>query len=282
MKCELRDISYTHPGREENCRPIIRGMNFLVNAGESVGVMGEEGSGKSTLLQLIAGVLEPTDGYLAWDGVDVTHNLVSRSAWRKRIGFQFQLPEQYFFGETIFRELEFAARHGNAAFDENSLKLILDEVGLREPDIMERSPYALSMGEARRLALASLLVRNPDLAILDEPTVGLDADGTATFLRALTGLRTKGRTIIVASHDVDFLNDCVDRVIMLHRGAIAFDGPVADVMTDEDLLRSHGYDLPQALLVLKELGLPPGSQAVRTSAEVQRWYAERKSGEKKL
>ncbi len=248
MKFELSDIVFSHRPRGVKERKVFEGLNLRVNSGELVGVLGEEGEGKSTLLQLMAGLLRPDSGSVAIDGEGLWNkgNSVGHFPPRRNIGFAFQFPEQQFLSETVEEELLFTSKNLKVAPSiqpDEALKMF----GLDPRAMLARSPFSLSLGEARRVALASMLVSAPRALLLDEPTVGLDATGVARILDVLHGLAGKSITMVIVSHDVDFLSELVDRVIVLSNGGISLDSDATSLFTDPAAMKSIGYLSPAAV-----------------------------------
>jgi energy-coupling factor transporter ATP-binding protein EcfA2 len=277
VKIEFQNVEYSYPSSGRDVRSVLNGVTFAVNQGECIGIMGEEGAGKTTLAHLLVGLLSPRAGRVFLDGIDVGAHLKELAGIRKQIGFAFQLPEQYFIGETVEWELEFAAQHGRGSWGYGSPGAALTGVGLQPEQYLSRSPHSLSMGEARRVALAALLLRNPALAILDEPTVGLDGAGTMQVLDALQTLRSRGTTIIVISHDVDFLTEIVERIIILGGGVIQIDGSADTILHDENILTQFGYQLPEVVRMMNEVSPDVPLRNIRSVSAARNWLVGRRS-----
>jgi len=233
-------------------------LSLVFETGEAVGVMGREGSGKSTLLQLLAGLQRPQQGEI-FVGKKVAWESNQWTGIRKDIGILFQFPEQQFFQETVEREVGFSLRNFGVSRDQQKERCsqVLRLVGFEPETIAEKSPFTLSIGEARKIAFASILVMNPKTLLLDEPTSGLDASGVEATLDILHQLRRRGTTIITVSHDVNLLAEIATRIIVLGEGEVVFDGTANALFRDKNLLASFGYDQPETVrcaLLLRKKG----------------------------
>jgi len=251
MTFEFSDVAFAYRTRNGASIEVLKGLSFSVQAGECVGVIGQEGAGKSTLLLLLAALLKPDRGTIRINGTDIWQETRSISDSRKRIGFAFQFPEEQFFCETVNDELMYAQKNlgtGGTANPEEALSAL----GLQARAYLQRSPYSLSMGEARRVALATVLMTNPEAILLDEPTVGLDGAGVEMVLGLLRRVKDDGATIVVVSHDVDVLAEVASRIIILGGGGIQEDGPVHSLFTNQELLLKYGYQLPEVVTFMKK------------------------------
>ena len=248
MKFRAEHIRFSHRARHEPPREVFGDLTLAVSPGECVGILGREGSGKTTLLNLLGGLVPPSGGRLLIDDIDPHAGGRGRGAIRLRMGFTFQFPEEQFLRQTVGEEFGDMLRLRGVPAGEvpQLMKEALARMGLDSPEVPERSPFSLSLGESRRLALALLVAGRPAAALLDEPTAGLDASGAACTLKALGGLRSAGVTIIVATHDVNLLAGIAGRVLILDGGGIGVDGGAGDVLRDGALLASHGYGLPDS------------------------------------
>jgi energy-coupling factor transport system ATP-binding protein len=255
MNVLLDDVSMSYQGRHGPPHRVFDHLHLDIASGDRVGIIGPEGAGKSTLLQMVDGLHRPEGGRVVIDGQDIWAQPGSLPSLRSGIAYTFQFPEQQFFGETVFEELTFGLRsRGEQPGPDDARCLhILATVGLDPLMIMNRSPFSLSMGEARRLALASALVGQPRALLLDEPTAGLDAEGIDTILSLFRGSETKGMTVMMVSHDIDILAECVDRLVIMEKGNVADDGPVGEILTDARRLGIFGYDLPETLQLIMEM-----------------------------
>ena len=222
MRIDLVDVSYSyHPGTPLE-KLAVRGINLSIEEGETLLVLGKTGSGKSTLLQIIASLLEPQDGTVLYDGVHKRGYEV-----RRRIGFAFQMPEDQFFAENVFEEVAFAFRNFFPRRDPKPfVEKALNLVGMNLESIGNRSPFTLSGGEGRRVALASILVHDPEVLVLDEPLVMLDKKGKEMILDALKRWKNLGKTLIIATHELDWLLPIADRIVLMEDGEISLNTDV--------------------------------------------------------
>jgi energy-coupling factor transport system ATP-binding protein len=252
MDLSFNNVSYAYPLRDGKVKQALTGVSLTVRKGECLGIIGPEGAGKTTLLLVMDMLLVPDEGSVLADGVNVWEKKEIAVRERRRIGMGFQFPEQQFVAETVEEELLFPASA------RNSLPPILpadalSAVGLDPKRFLKRYPFHLSMGEARRVALASLLVRSPEVLLLDEPTVGLDGEGKEEFLRFIKAQHNQGTTLVMVSHDLDCLCEVATNIVVLREGCVEGAGSVASVMRDAGLLNLAGYDQPETITILDHL-----------------------------
>jgi energy-coupling factor transport system ATP-binding protein len=276
MNVVLDDVSMSYRSKHRNPHPVFEHLDLRVPPGERVGIIGPEGAGKSTLLQLLDGLHRPEAGHVVLDGCDIWADPDRLPSFRARIGYAFQFPEQQFFGETVFEELTFALRcQGEHVRPEDvRCRQVLESVGMDPRQTLNRSPFSLSMGEARRVAIASVLIGNPRLLLLDEPTAGLDAEGIDTILSALRRTELKGISIVLVSHDIDVLGECVERLVILDKGRVVDDGPASTLLMDDSRLAVYGYDPPEGILLIEEMR--------KGGAAIPRKYYRREEAEEVL
>ncbi|MBT3346329.1 MAG: ATP-binding cassette domain-containing protein [Gemmatimonadetes bacterium] len=247
-------------------------IEMEITAGEILAIAGASGSGKTTLVQHLNGLLRPSDGQLTLDGVDLADEkrLPSRTL-RQRVGLVFQFPEAQLFAESVAEDVAFGPQNVGldaVAIDEHVTRA-LEAVGLPIADYGHRSPFHLSGGERRRVAIAGVLAMDPQILVLDEPTAGLDAAATRTLMGILQSLRDEGRSIVLVSHDMDLIADLATRLVVLDAGRIAYDGPTRDAFDSPPFrdgaalippaawrfsrLRQHRDSLAPTLLTTKEV-----------------------------
>jgi energy-coupling factor transport system ATP-binding protein len=253
MTFALSDVSFAYSTRFAGRNDVFTNLRLVIESGECLGVIGNEGAGKTTLLQLLDGLLKPEHGTVCVDGEDVWKSRNHLLRIRRQIGFGFQFPEQHFFCETVEEEVMYGPRNfGLEGFTVDIARRALEETGLAPDVYLARSPFTLSMGEARRVALASLLTLQPRAILLDEPTVGLDGEGIERVLAVMEHARRRGATLVVVSHDLDILAGIADRIIVLSRGILA-DEPARGLLTDAIRLAAFGYDPPEVVRYAHEL-----------------------------
>ena len=203
-------------------------------------IVGASGSGKSTLLDLIDGLVNPINGYIKIGSI-------STSCGRKKIGYLFQFPDEQIFNSSVYKEIEFGLRCFNCDNIDEKIRSSINLVGLND-SYLSRNPYKISNGERRKVALASVLAYDPDILILDEPTVGLDNISKNNLMKLLKDLKNKyGKTIVIVSHDINFLHKFVDYVYLLKSGNIYLEGNKYDVFSDEDAMKDCGLLVPNLL-----------------------------------
>jgi len=263
MLIRVEALSHTYALGTPLARAALREVSLEIAPGERVGLVGRTGSGKSTLVQHIAGLLTPAGGRVLLDGVPAHERSAAARAARRRIGLAFQYPEDQIFEQTVAREIAFGPR--NLGLDKGEIEArvcwALGMVGL-DAAMEGRSPFTLSGGETRRVALASILALRPEVLVLDEPTAGMDPRGRREMLarvRAWQAHPEQSRrvetdsTLILVSHDLEELSRVVERVIVLDQGRVAADGPARQVLSDGAALSAAGLDVPQPVALLRAL-----------------------------
>jgi len=251
----VEDLGYTYIPGTLLARAALHGVSLAIDPGERVGLVGRTGSGKSTLVQHLAGLLAPTQGRVLLDGVPAHARTAAARAARRRLGLAFQHPEDQICEQTVWREVAFGPRHLGLAQTEIAARVrwALEMVEL-DPAMEIRSPFTLSGGELRRVALASVLAMRPETLILDEPTAGLDPRGRRELLAHLRAWQAAtGATLVLVSHSLDELACMVERVIVLDRGQVAADGAARQVLSDGALLAAAGLDAPQPVTLLRAM-----------------------------
>ena len=236
-------------------------ITLEVARGSCVGIIGVTGSGKSTLVQHFNGLLRPTSGTIIVDGLNVNAAGVDLAQLRQRVGMLFQFPEAQLFERTVFADVAFGPRRMKLDRHEVRTRVIraLETVGLPPHDYAQRSPFELSGGQMRRVALAGVLAMSPSILILDEPTTGLDAEGRAEFYSYLRRIREKGGvTIAVISHDMAEVAALTDWLFVLHNGRLVLQGTPRTVFSQGDQLREWRLAVPplsELLAALRRQGL---------------------------
>lgn len=250
---EVNNVYYTYPSGIE----ALKGITLSIKNGEYVAIMGQNGAGKTTLVKHFNGLLKPTVGEVLVDGVKTKDTSVAKLA--RTVGFVFQNPDNQLFCETVEEEVAFALR--NFGFKETTLKKrvawALNLLGLTE--YRKTSPFLLSGGERKRVALASVLAWNPKVVVLDEPTIGQDYEQKEKLRQFIIQLNTQKKTVVVVTHDVEFVAECNPRVILMAEGKIVADGIGKEVLTDVDRLTKASVVPPQITQVfmgLRDFGLP--------------------------
>ncbi|HHT84987.1 MAG: energy-coupling factor transporter ATPase [Bacillota bacterium] len=254
MPIEVRNLTHTYMKGTTSEVTAISGIDFRVDDGEFIGLIGATGSGKSTLIQHLNGLLRPTAGNVIVDGVDIWSKGVSLKQIRRKIGLVFQYPEQQVFEETVYDDIAFGPR--NLGFSqtetEERVKKACTLVGL-DRDLLSRSPFELSGGQVRRVAIAGILAIQPKVLILDEPTAGLDPKGRAEILDNIKQLHESGMTVILVSHNMDDVARLCERVMVLDRGKLVADGPAREVFSQREFLESMKLKPPEVTVLMEKL-----------------------------
>lgn len=250
---EVKDLHFTYPTGLE----ALKGINLTINDGEFLAVMGQNGAGKTTLVKHFNGLLKPTQGEVLVDSVSTKDVSVAKLA--RNVGFVFQNPDHQLFSETVEDEIAFALK--NFGFEDvvvekqiNWALNLLDLVQYRKT-----SPFMLSGGERKRVALASILAWDPKMIILDEPTIGQDHQQKEKLQQFILQLNAQKKTVVVVTHDVEFVAECNPRVILMSQGKILVDGKTKEILTDPKMLAQASIVPPQItkiFLELADLGLP--------------------------
>jgi energy-coupling factor transport system ATP-binding protein len=248
-------LSHTYAPGTPLARAALHEVSLAIASGERVGLVGRTGSGKSTLVQHVAGLLTPTGGRVLLDGIPAHERNATARAARRRIGLAFQYPEDQIFEQTVAREVAFGPRNLGLGKDKIGARVrwALEMVGL-DTAMESRSPFTLSGGETRRVALASILALRPEVLILDEPTAGMDPRGRREMLTRVRAWQAETRsTLMLVSHDLEELSRVVERIIVLDQGRVAADGPARQVLSDAAALAAAGLDVPQPVALLRAL-----------------------------
>ncbi|NLG79861.1 MAG: energy-coupling factor transporter ATPase [Firmicutes bacterium] len=256
MPIKVESLCYTYNPGTPFARTALEDINLEINDGEFVGIIGETGSGKSTLIQHFNGLLRPTRGRVLVDGVDIWQKDVRLKDIRQKVGLVFQYPEHQLFEETVFADVAFGPRNMGLDEDEIGMRVrrALEMVGLDFEAVKARSPFELSGGEMRRVAIAGVLAMEPSVLVLDEPVSGLDPRGRDELLEELTRLHRKFEyTVVLVSHSMEDVARLAKRLVVMHRGRVVADGPVREVFRMTDLLRETGLGVPQVTELMHEL-----------------------------
>lgn len=262
---EVIDVSYIYP----NGVRALDGINLRINRGEFVAIMGENGAGKTTLVKHFIGLLKPTEGRVLIDGIDTSQVTVASLA--RKVGLVFQNPDDQLFAESVEEEIAFALRNFGYSEDVVAKRVnwalhLLDIERYRDS-----SPFTLSGGERKRVALASVLAWDPEVVVLDEPTIGQDYAQKERLRHFLMQLRSQGKTTIIVTHDVEFVAECEPRVILMAEGRILADGPARRVLSDMEALEKASITPPEVVRVLRKLspyGVPCDVLDVEEAAKV--------------
>ena len=257
---EVRNLDYIYSAGTPFEHKALDNVSFALTPGEFVGIIGHTGSGKSTLMQQMNGLLKPTSGQVLLDGVDIWSDKKLTRQARFRVGLVFQYPEYQLFEETVYRDIAFGPK--NMGLDEKEVDRRVREaagfVGLTEAQL-EVSPFDLSGGQKRRVAIAGVIAMEPEVLILDEPTAGLDPVGRSEILGNIEAYRqAKNATIMMVSHSMEDVARLTDRLLVMNGSRLAMDGTPSEVFSRAQELLAMGLNIPQVtqvFLELKKLGL---------------------------
>ena len=257
---EVKNLNYIYSVGTPFEHKALDNISFSVEPGEFIGIIGHTGSGKSTMMQQLNGLLKPTSGQVLLDGVDIWSDKKLTRQARFRVGLVFQYPEYQLFEETVYRDIAFGPK--NMGLSEQEIDRRVREaagfVGLT-PEQLEVSPFDLSGGQKRRVAIAGVIAMEPEVLILDEPTAGLDPVGRSEILGNIEAYRrARNATIMMVSHSMEDVARLTDRLLVMNGSRLAMDGTPAEVFTHAEELVSMGLNIPQVTQVflhLQKLGL---------------------------
>ena len=256
---EVKNLNYVYSAGTPFEHKALENVSFRVNRGEFVGIIGHTGSGKSTLMQQLNGLLKPTSGAIYLDGKDIWSDKKTTRQARFRVGLVFQYPEYQLFEETVYKDIAFGPQNMGLPSEEidRRVREAAGFVGLTEQQL-QASPFDLSGGQKRRVAIAGVIAMEPEVLILDEPTAGLDPVGRGEILANIEAYRkAKNATIMMVSHSMEDVARLTDRLLVLNGSKLAMDGTPQKVFAHADALVQMGLDIPQVtqiFLRLRELG----------------------------
>jgi len=280
---QVKNLTHTYGAGTPFERNAVQDMSFDIRDGEFVGVIGHTGSGKSTLIQHLNGLLKPTQGHIYLNGKDIWADPKQIRQVRFQVGLVFQYPEYQLFEETVYKDIAYGPTNMGRTGDEldRCVREAAKIVGIRD-DQLFKSPFELSGGQKRRVALAGVLAMEPRVLILDEPTAGLDPAGRENLMANIRDYhRNKKMTVILVSHSMDEIAQNVDRILVLKSSHVLMSGTPAEVFARGEKLLSAGLDVPQVTRVamrLREKSLPI-DPAVYTVRDLERQLlALRKGG----
>ena len=257
MFIRLENVNYTYNLHMPFEAEALKNINLEINKGEFIGLIGHTGCGKTTLIQHFNGLLTPTSGKVYVEEMDISKKGIDLKLIRQKVGLVFQYPENQLFEETIFQEIAFGPKKLGLSEDkiEKRVREALKMVDLDYNLYAERSPFTLSGGEMRRVALASILSIRPKMLVLDEPTANLDPQGRSKILSAIKAIHNDfGITVVLVSHNMEKVAEMVDRLLVMNKGEIIMDGPPREIFAKraDDLLKV-GLGLPQVTQCMYEL-----------------------------
>ena len=252
---ELKNVSYSYTANSSENTTAVQNIDIKIEKGEFIGIAGHTGSGKTTVAQILSGLILPSDGKIVVDGNEIDDYKLAARELRKKVGIVFQYPEHQLFEETVYKDIAFGPKNAGLSESEvdtlvrNSAKL----ANLKE-ELFEKSPFELSGGQKRRVAIAGVLATEPEILILDEPAAGLDPVGREKLLSELHKIRKERKTtIVLISHSMEDLAQHTDRIVLLKNGEKIKDGNVSEIFSDTDVLQKCGLELPEITEIIKLL-----------------------------
>ena len=280
---KVENLTHTYSAGTPFQRNAVEHVNLEVMPGEFLGIIGHTGSGKSTLIQHLNGLLQPTEGHVYLEGQDIWTKPKEIRKVRFRVGLVFQYPEYQLFEETVYKDIAYGP--GNMGLDKTEIDRRVHQAaafaGVDE-EMLEKSPFELSGGQKRRVAIAGVIAMEPEVLILDEPSAGLDPRGREAILAQLREYhRQKGKTIILVSHSMEEIARNVDRIVVMSGAHKLMDGTPREVFARAEELEAVGLDVPQVTKVamaLEKRGLLPDSAVYTTEELVGRLMALRGGG----
>jgi len=252
---EIKDLKYTYSKGLPYEKEALLSIDLLVYEGEAIGILGHTGSGKSTLIQHLNGILFPEQGEIKIFGEKIINDKKFLKNLRKLVGVVFQFPEDELFAETVYEDIAFGPKNLGLTKEEIDERVLtsLIEVGLNE-SYLNRSPFSLSGGEKRRVAIASILSMRPKILVLDEPTSGLDPLGREEIIKLIKRLKNdKKVTIVLVSHSMEDVLSLVDRVYILNNGKVVFEGDTISVFKDKEKVEKLDLSIPEIFILGEEL-----------------------------
>ena len=262
---EVENVHFRYPNGVE----ALKGVSLVIKNGEFVAIMGQNGAGKTTLVKHFNGLLKPSEGIVRVDDVETTKTSVATLA--RNAGFVFQNPDHQLFSETVEEEIAFALK--NFGFEaeviEQRISWALNLLSLTQ--YRKTSPFLLSGGERKRVALASVLAWNPNMLILDEPTIGQDYQQKEKLRQFIVQMQTQGKTVVIVTHDVEFVAESNPRVVLMKEGTVVADGEGKEILTNPEVLAQSSIVLPQIAQIfmkLTPLGLPKNVIDVYEAKEI--------------
>lgn len=258
---EVKNLTHIYSAGTPFEHTALSGVSFCVERGEFIGVIGHTGSGKSTLMQHLNGLLKPTSGSVILDGKDIWSDKAATRQARFRVGLVFQYPEYQLFEETVYKDIAFGPKNMGLSAEEidRRVREAAGFVGITDEQL-QVSPFDLSGGQKRRVAIAGVIAMEPEILILDEPTAGLDPAGRADILKNIEDYRkAKNATVMMVSHSMTDVARLTDRLLVMNGAHLAMDAEPGAVFARADELLEMGLDIPElthVFLRLKQLGLP--------------------------
>lgn len=255
---KLNNVNFTYQSATPLAYQALHNINLSIDRGSFTVLVGQTGSGKSTLVRLIDTLDVPTSGEIILNGNEINSQTPSKALdqYRQKVGFVFQFPERQLFAQTVREDLEFGPRNlgWKKAKIDAAVEEALEMVQL-SPELLDSSPFSLSGGQMRRVAIAGVLATKPDILILDEPAVGLDSLGNQRLVKIITDLNRRGITIIMITHYLEMITSLATQIVALHNGNIVFNGKPIDFLANQELLKESQLLPPESIQISREIGL---------------------------
>lgn len=248
MIIEIKDLNYIYNPNTPFEKRALDNINLDIKEGDFIGLIGHTGSGKSTLVQHLNGLMKPTSGTIKVEGINIVEKGANLKLVRQKIGLVFQYPEHQLFEETVYKDIAFGPKNLGLKDEEvaERVKNAMEVVGLNFENLKDRSPFELSGGQKRRVAIAGVIAMKPKVLVLDEPTAGLDPNGRDEILGEIKTLFEKeGITIILVSHSMEDVARLVNRILVMHKGKIVMDDSTREVFKKAHELEDIGLGIPQ-------------------------------------
>ena len=283
-RISIRNVSYIYNQGMPFEKKALNNINLDIDAGEFIALIGHTGSGKSTLVQHLNGLNEPTMGEILYDGVNYREKGKKIATLRQKVGLVFQYPEYQLFEETVKKDIAFGAINLGLSEEEvdGRVRRAMERVGLSYDDVGDESPFSLSGGQKRRVAIAGILAMEPEVLVLDEPTAGLDPHGSREILREIKGIYdTTDTTIVLVSHSMEEVAQLATRMIVMDKGEVRMDGTPREIFKREKELEAIGLGVPQvrsAMTMLGEKGLDVEENCITVDEalkELTNWWEAR-------
>ena len=252
---EVKNLTHTYSGNSPFVNDAVSDVSFSIEKGEIVGIIGHTGSGKSTLVQHLNGLLKPTEGSVLFENEDIWANPKEIRNIRSKVGLVFQYPEYQLFEETVLKDIAFGPKNMGLEGEEldNTVKEICEIVGVK-PEFFEKSPFDLSGGEKRRVAIAGVMAMKPQVIVFDEPTAGLDPKGWEDVMEIIRNYReATNATVIIISHSMEDMANLADKILVMNKGKIHKFDTTENVFANSEELRSIGLNVPIVTRVFEEL-----------------------------
>ncbi|KNF08050.1 energy-coupling factor transporter ATP-binding protein EcfA1 [Gottschalkia purinilytica] len=256
MSIKITGLTHVYNEKTPFEKKALDDINIEIEQGDFIGLIGHTGSGKSTLIQHLNGLLKPNSGNIEINNMDITSKEISLKSVRQKVGLVFQYPEHQLFEETIYKDIAFGPQNLGLSEEEIHRRVLesMELVGLDYEKVKDRSPFELSGGQKRRVAIAGVLAMKPEVLILDEPTAGLDPKGRDDILGQIQQLYEKNNmTIILVSHSMEDIARLVNKIIVMHRGKVALYGEPREIFKRVEELENFGLGVPQITYFMRAL-----------------------------